>query len=73
MLCLRPLILDTRLQIFNAGPSFSPMYFIIMSELSRSRAFPSISWKETQKSKTSFNNRILIFVWTIKINERDFL
>lgn len=28
----------------RAGPSFSPMYFIIMSLRSRSRALPSISW-----------------------------
>lgn len=43
MLCRRPFTRLTRLQIFSAGPSFRPMYFIIMSLLSNSNAFPSIS------------------------------
>jgi hypothetical protein len=46
--CLRPLILLTKLQILRAGPSFRPMYFIIMSELSSSNALPSISYRNNQ-------------------------
>ena len=30
------------LQIFRAGPSFSPKYFIIISEVSSSRALPAL-------------------------------
>lgn len=41
--CFLPRILLIRLQIFKAGPSFRPIYFIITSEFSKSRAFPSIS------------------------------
>lgn len=43
MLWRRPFTRLTRLQILSAGPSFRPMYFIIMSLLSRSSALPSIS------------------------------
>lgn len=43
MLWRRPFTRLTRLQILSAGPSFRPMYFIIMSLLSRRSALPSIS------------------------------
>ena len=46
--CLRPLILLTKLHILRAGPSFRPMYFIIMSEFNNSNALPSISCKNNQ-------------------------
>jgi len=46
--CLRPLILLTKLHILRAGPSFRPIYFIIMSELSNSNALPSISCKKNK-------------------------
>ena len=38
--CLRPLSLSIILQIFRAGPSFRSRYFIIISELNNSKAFP---------------------------------
>lgn len=38
-----PLTLLTKLHIFKAGPSFRPMYFIIISDVSSKRALPSIS------------------------------
>ena len=41
--CRRPFSLLTMLQIFSDGPSFSPMYFIIISEVKSNRALPSIS------------------------------
>lgn len=40
---------------FSAGPSFSPMYFIIMSLRSSSSAFPSIScWDEEMQCHQSW-------------------
>ena len=39
----RPFNLLTMLHILSDGPSFRPMYFIIMSEVSSSSALPSIS------------------------------
>ncbi len=41
--CRLVFIFDTRLQIFKAGPNFRPIYFIMVSELRSSNAFPSIS------------------------------
>lgn len=42
----RPFTLLTKLQIFKAGPSLRPIYFIIISEVNNNKALPSISWKE---------------------------
>ena len=39
------------LQILRAGPSLSPRYFIIMSELSSSNAFPEKVFKFTTRFK----------------------
>ena len=38
--CFFPLSLSIILQIFKAGPSFNPKYFIIISEVSSNNAFP---------------------------------
>ena len=43
MLLRRPLTLLTKLQIFKAGPSLRPIYFIIISEVNNNKALPSIS------------------------------
>lgn len=61
--CLRPLILFTKLQILRAGPSFRPMYFIIMSELSKSNALPSISCKKNHNKIVNFANNYHHHIW----------
>ena len=38
--------LSMRLHNFSTGPSFSPIYFIIISLFNSNRAFPSISYKK---------------------------
>ena len=44
------------LQIFNDGPSFKPIYFIIISEVSSSKALPSIScWRMIIESSLVLN------------------
>lgn len=40
---------------FSAGPSFRPMYFMIMSLLSSIRAFPSISCRKQRTGRITLN------------------
>ena len=46
-------------QIFKAGPSLIFMYFIIMSELSKRKAFPSISYENGEKQKNAVEKVVI--------------
>jgi len=60
------------LQILRAGPSFRPKYFIIIAEVRRSKAFPSISCVLNASTCIDRDGSILeIFVIVSSISQSD--
>lgn len=49
---------------FRAGPSFKPMYFIIMSLRSKRSAFPSISCNKRRKKEKWYLVQSKKYIWT---------